>query len=95
MAMTAGKGVDVAIEAVGRPETFNLCQELVAPGGHIANVGVHGESVPLHLETLWSRNITITTREGGDIFTIADIGRLLVLDISGHTKIHLCTRQFL
>ena len=62
MAMTAGKGVDVAIEAVGRPETFSLCQELVAPGGHIANVGVHGESVPLHLETLWSRNITITTR---------------------------------
>lgn len=67
MAMTSGKGVDVAIEAVGRPETFGLCQELVAAGGHIANVGVHGESVQLHLETLWSRNITITTRlvDGG------------------------------
>ena len=62
MSMTSGKGVDVAIEAVGRPETFGLCQELVAAGGHIANVGVHGESVQLHLETLWSRNITITTR---------------------------------
>ena len=62
MAMTLGKGVDVAIEAVGVPETFELCQSIIAAGGHIANVGVHGESVPLHLETLWSRNITITTR---------------------------------
>jgi alcohol dehydrogenase len=62
MAMTLGKGVDVAIEAVGVPETFWLCQAIIAAGGHIANVGVHGESVPLHLETLWSRNITITTR---------------------------------
>lgn len=62
MAMTLGKGVDVAIEAVGVPQTFELCQSIIAAGGHIANVGVHGESVPLHLETLWSRNITITTR---------------------------------
>ncbi len=62
MAMTMGKGVDVAIEAVGLPETFGVCQAIIAPGGHIANVGVHGESVPLHLEKLWSQNITITTR---------------------------------
>lgn len=62
MAMTLGKGVDVAIEAVGVPQTFELCQSIIAAGGHIANVGVHGQSVPLHLETLWSRNITITTR---------------------------------
>ena len=62
MTMTYGRGVDVAIEAVGIPATFNLCQTIIAPGGHIANVGVHGESAPLHLETLWSQNITITTR---------------------------------
>lgn len=62
MALTAGVGVDVAIEAVGIPESFELCQEIIAPGGHIANVGVHGKSVALHLETLWSKNITITTR---------------------------------
>ncbi len=62
MTMTYGRGVDVAIEAVGIPATFDLCQTIIAPGGHIANVGVHGESVPLHLETLWSQNITITTR---------------------------------
>lgn len=62
MAMTFGRGVDVAIEAVGMPATFEICQAIIAPGGHIANVGVHGESVPLHLETLWSQNITITTR---------------------------------
>ncbi len=60
--LTANKGVDVAIEAVGIPATFALCQLLVAPGGHIANIGVHGKSVELHLETLWSQNITITTR---------------------------------
>ena len=62
MTMTHGRGVDVAIEAVGIPAAFNLCQTIIAPGGHIANVGVHGESVPLHLESLWSQNITITTR---------------------------------
>ena len=62
MEMTDGQGVDAAIEAVGLPETFELCQSLIAAGGHIANVGVHGKSVLLHLQTHWSRNITITTR---------------------------------
>jgi alcohol dehydrogenase len=62
MTLTSGKGVDVAVEAVGIPATFELCEEIVSPGGHIANIGVHGASVPLHLEKLWSQNITITTR---------------------------------
>ncbi|MEP6950282.1 MAG: zinc-dependent alcohol dehydrogenase family protein [Ginsengibacter sp.] len=62
LSLTGNKGVDVAIEAVGIPATFELCQSIIAPGGHIANVGVHGKSVALHLETLWSQNITITTR---------------------------------
>lgn len=55
-------GVDTAIEAVGIPATFELCQDLVAPGGVIANIGVHGKKVDLHLERLWSHNIAITTR---------------------------------
>lgn len=62
MALTDGTGVDVAIEAVGIPATFEICQQIIAPGGRIANVGVHGKSAPLHLESLWSKNITITTR---------------------------------
>jgi len=61
MALT-GIGVDTAVEAVGIPATFELCQALVAPGGTIANVGVHGQKADLHLERLWSHNITITTR---------------------------------
>jgi alcohol dehydrogenase len=60
-ALTAGLGADVVIEAVGVPETFELCTRLVRPGGHVANVGVHGAPVTLHLESLWSRNLTITT----------------------------------
>ena len=60
--LTSQKGVDVAIEAVGIPETFELCQYLVAPGGTIANIGVHGKPAELHLESLWAHNITITTR---------------------------------
>ena len=60
--LTEGAGVDVAIEAVGIPATFDICQAIVAAGGHIANVGVHGKSVELHLEKLWDRNIAITTR---------------------------------
>ncbi|MBT0959978.1 zinc-dependent alcohol dehydrogenase family protein [Denitromonas iodatirespirans] len=61
MALTDGRGADVAIEAVGIPATFDLCQEIVAAGGHIANVGVHGTPVSLHLDKLWIRNITLTT----------------------------------
>jgi len=62
MKMTGKRGVDTAIEAVGIPATFELCQQLVAPGGAIANIGVHGTKVDLHLEQLWDRNISITTR---------------------------------
>ncbi|PWF24871.1 zinc-dependent alcohol dehydrogenase family protein [Corticimicrobacter populi] len=61
MAMTDGVGVDVAIEAVGIPATFDVCQQAIAPGGRVANVGVHGKSVELHLEKLWIQNITIST----------------------------------
>lgn len=60
--LTNGKGVDAAIEAVGIPETFELCTSIIGPGGCVANVGVHGTSATLHLETLWAKNITITTR---------------------------------
>jgi alcohol dehydrogenase len=62
LALTGGRGVDTAIEAVGIPATFELCEKLIAPGGTIANIGVHGAKVELHLERLWDRNITITTR---------------------------------
>jgi alcohol dehydrogenase len=62
MALTHGEGVDVAIEAVGVPATFDICQSILAPGGRLANVGVHGKPVTLHLETLWDRNVTLTTR---------------------------------
>ena len=62
MKMTDQRGVDTAIEAVGIPPTFELCQKIVAPGGTIANIGVHGTKVDLHLEQLWDRNISITTR---------------------------------
>jgi alcohol dehydrogenase len=62
MKLTNNRGVDTAIEAVGIPATFELCQKIIAPGGVIANIGVHGTKVDLHLENLWDRNITITTR---------------------------------
>lgn len=61
-ALTEGRGVDTAIEAVGIPATFGICENIVAAGGTIANVGVHGTKVDLHLETLWAHNISITTR---------------------------------
>ena len=62
MKLTDQTGVDCAIEAVGVPATFELCEAIVAPGGTIANVGVHGVKADLHLEQLWDRNIAITTR---------------------------------
>jgi alcohol dehydrogenase len=61
MGLTDGLGADVAIEAVGVPDTFELCTELIRPGGRVANVGVHGRCATLHLEKLWIRDVTITT----------------------------------
>jgi alcohol dehydrogenase len=60
-ALTDGLGADVAIEAVGVPATFELATQLIRPGGHVANIGVHGEPATLHLEDLWTRDVTITT----------------------------------
>ena len=79
MALTGEMGADTVIEAVGLPATFELCQKLVAPGGRIANIGVHGKSVTLHLETLWSRSITLTTR----LVDTATIPMLLKAVLSG------------
>ena len=62
MALTQAAGVDVVIEAVGLSAAFDICQAIIAPGGRIANVGVHGKSVEFHLERLWASNITLTTR---------------------------------
>jgi alcohol dehydrogenase len=61
MKLTDGEGVDVVMEAVGIPQTFDICQRIVRAGGHIANIGVHGKSVEFHLEDLWVKNITVRT----------------------------------
>src|SRR5580704_5130098 len=74
--LTGGLGADVAIEAVGIPATFELATSLVRPGGRIANVGVHGKPALLHLETLWTRDVTITTGLV-DTFTTPTLIRLL------------------
>jgi alcohol dehydrogenase len=79
MELTGGQGVDAAIEAVGVPETFELCADLIRPLGRVANVGVHGCAATLHLEKLWIRNVTITT---GLVDTFAT-PRLLQLVESG------------
>ncbi|MEZ5122292.1 MAG: zinc-dependent alcohol dehydrogenase family protein [Solirubrobacterales bacterium] len=76
MELTEGLGADVAFEAVGVPETFELATELVRPGGHVANIGVHGKPAALHLERLWIRNVTITTGLV-DTFSIPPLMRLI------------------
>jgi alcohol dehydrogenase len=91
MKMTGERGVDTAIEAVGIPATFELCQKLVAPGGTIANIGVHGTTVDLHLENLWDRNVTITTR------LVDTVSTPMLLNILGSQKIDpelLITHRF-
>ena len=75
--LTAGLGADVAIEAVGVPATFELAVDLVRPGGHVANIGVHGTSATLHLERIWDRNLTITTGLV-DTYSTPTLLRLLV-----------------
>lgn len=91
MALTGGAGVDVAIEAVGLPPTFDICQSILAAGGRLANIGVHGKPVQLHLEKLWDRNIAITTR----LVDTAAIPLLLTLVRSGKLQpAKLVTHRF-
>ncbi len=61
LAITNGRGVDCAMEAVGLPATWDICQKVVKEGGNLANVGVHGQSVNFEIEKLWIKNLTITT----------------------------------
>ncbi|MCW3017643.1 MAG: Alcohol dehydrogenase GroES-like protein [Solirubrobacterales bacterium] len=79
MELTDGLGADVAFEAVGVPDTFELAAELIRPGGRVANIGVHGKPVTLHLETLWTRDVTITT----GLVDTSTIPQLLKLVSSG------------
>jgi alcohol dehydrogenase len=91
MNLTGNRGVDVAIEAVGVPESFDTCQRIVAAGGHIANIGVHGKPVRLNLDKLWSRNITLTT---GLVDTVTT-PMLLKTVLSGKLQPkHLVTHHF-
>jgi alcohol dehydrogenase len=76
MELTDGLGADVAFEAVGVPETFELAADLIRPGGHVANIGVHGKPASLHLEKLWIRDVTITTGLV-DTFSIPQLMRLI------------------
>jgi alcohol dehydrogenase len=91
MKITGDRGVDTAIEAVGIPATFELCTTIIAPGGAIANIGVHGTKVDLHLENLWDRNVTITTR------LVDTISTPMLLNVVGAHKIDpklLITHRF-
>ena len=76
MELTDGLGADAAFEAVGVPQTFELAAELIRPGGRVANIGVHGQSAQLHLEKLWTRDVTITTGLV-DTFSIPQLMRLI------------------
>ncbi|MGK9462096.1 alcohol dehydrogenase catalytic domain-containing protein [Streptomyces sp. G6] len=88
--LTEGLGADVAIEAVGAPETFEMCTRMVRPGGRVANVGVHGKPVTLHLEDLWIKNVTITTglvdtHSTPTLLRMAAAGRLPAAGLVTHT----------
>ncbi|MGW0082793.1 zinc-dependent alcohol dehydrogenase family protein [Streptomyces sp. NPDC003393] len=88
--LTGGLGADVVVEAVGVPETFELCTRMVRPGGHVANAGVHGAPATLHLEDLWIKNVTITTglvdtRTTPALLKMAAAGRLPVSQLITHT----------
>jgi len=89
--LTGGEGVDVAMEAVGIPETFDICQRIVRPGGHIANLGVHGKSVDLRLQDLWIKNITLRT---GLVNTNTTPVLMRIVEAGGVAPAGLVTHRF-
>jgi alcohol dehydrogenase len=91
LALTRGLGADVVMEAVGTPETFELCTTLVRPGGRVANIGVHGKPAVLHLEDLWIRNVTITT----GLVDTSSTPRLLDMLVAGQLDVgQMITHRF-
>jgi alcohol dehydrogenase len=95
--LTGGLGADVVIEAVGVPASFELCTELVRPGGHVANIGVHGKPVTLHMETLWTRDLTITMGLV-DAYSTPTLLRLVTgrqLDVAGFATHHFALADFM
>nr|WP_221380759.1 zinc-dependent alcohol dehydrogenase family protein [Actinoplanes polyasparticus] len=89
--LTDGLGADVAMEAVGTPQTFELCATLVRPGGRVANIGVHGKPATLHLEDLWIRNLTITT----GLVDTSSTPKLLDMLVAGQLDLsHMITHRF-
>ncbi|MZE77934.1 zinc-dependent alcohol dehydrogenase family protein [Streptomyces xinghaiensis] len=88
--ITGGLGADVVMEAVGVPESFELCTRIVRPGGHVANIGVHGKPAALHLEDLWIKNLTITTglvdtSSTPALLRMLAAGRLPAAELTTHT----------
>ncbi|MFF3201053.1 zinc-dependent alcohol dehydrogenase family protein [Streptomyces sp. NPDC002962] len=88
--LTDGLGADVVMEAVGVPESFEMCTRMVRPGGHVANIGVHGKPATLHLEDLWIKNVTITTglvdtHSTPTLLRMAAAGRLPTAQLVTHT----------
>lgn len=88
--LSEGPGADVAIEASGEPHGFVVCTEVVRAGGHIANIGTHGRPVTLHLESLWRKNVTISTGQVDTSSTpwlleLLRFGRLPVSQLVTHT----------
>jgi alcohol dehydrogenase len=94
-ALTGGLGANVAIEAVGVPATFELATTLIRPGGHVANIGVHGQPVTLHLEQLWIKDVTITTGLV-DTYSIPTLLRLIgdQLDAARFATHHFTRHDF-
>jgi alcohol dehydrogenase len=95
--LTDGLGADVSIEAVGTPEAFELTATLARPGGHIANIGVHGKPATLHLEELWIKDVTITTGLV-DTYSTPMFLRLLAghqLDVTRIATHHFTLDQFM
>jgi alcohol dehydrogenase len=96
-ALTDGLGADVAIEAVGTPATFELATELIRPGGHVANIGVHGKPATLHLESLWTKDVTITTGLV-DTYSTPTLSRLMAtrqLDAARFVTHHFTFDEFM
>ncbi|WP_018404367.1 zinc-dependent alcohol dehydrogenase family protein [Marinobacter gelidimuriae] len=89
--LTNGEGVDVAMEAVGYPETFDICQDIIRPGGFIANIGVHGKSVEFKLQDLWIKNITVRT---GLVSTNTIPVLMKFVESGGVTPADLVTHRF-
>jgi threonine dehydrogenase-like Zn-dependent dehydrogenase len=73
---TAGRGVDVAVDAVGHPDALELACRVTRKAGTVSAIGVYAERIEVHMGIVWIKALTLRT---GHANVIGHVDRVLAM----------------